>query len=171
MDDHLTLAQDIEARLKDFEQKADLYAARERIFGLPPSEYPTLTGKNQAAYADERKIKVHAARKRSPACPHETDSICVNMSLLGSKAEHMQEGEAEVATPDTGRQFEATHAAAQCSPAVWQPQPADWRVWHSNWGVCIRLACQHLRKNSVARASSSFGMKEKSSACVRHVGR
>ena len=46
VDDRLTLAQDIEARLKDFEQKADLYAARERIFGLPPSEYTTLTGKH-----------------------------------------------------------------------------------------------------------------------------
>ena len=69
VDDRLTLAQDIEARLKDFEQKADLYAARERIFGLPPSEYPTLTGKNQAACANEREIEVHAARNAAQPIP------------------------------------------------------------------------------------------------------
>ena len=79
VDDRLTLAQDIELRLKDFEQKADLYAARERIFSLPPSEYPTLTGENQASCADEHNIKLYAARTHSPAWPHETDSVRANL--------------------------------------------------------------------------------------------
>lgn len=42
MDDRLTTVMDLEARLTRMAQLAELYASREAIFGLPPTDYPQI---------------------------------------------------------------------------------------------------------------------------------
>ncbi|KAK9829119.1 hypothetical protein WJX72_004004 [[Myrmecia] bisecta] len=42
VDERVGVAQDTEARLAKYSELVDLYLARERIFGMPPSEYPIL---------------------------------------------------------------------------------------------------------------------------------
>lgn len=44
MDERLVVAQDLEARLKKCRELSELYQSRERIFGVPVSEYPALDG-------------------------------------------------------------------------------------------------------------------------------
>lgn len=42
VDDRLTLVLDLEARLQRMGQLAELYQAREAIFGLPTTDYPQI---------------------------------------------------------------------------------------------------------------------------------
>ncbi len=47
MDERLGAVQDLEARLKQSQEMADLFINRERIFDLPPSPFPALAGTSQ----------------------------------------------------------------------------------------------------------------------------
>jgi len=44
VDERLGAVQDLEARLKQSQEMADLFTNRERIFDLPPSPFPALAG-------------------------------------------------------------------------------------------------------------------------------
>jgi len=47
VDERLGAVQDLEARLKQSQEMADLFTNRERIFDLPPSPFPALAGTPQ----------------------------------------------------------------------------------------------------------------------------
>jgi len=47
VDERLGAVQDLEARLKQSQEMADLFINRERIFDLPPSPFPALAGTSQ----------------------------------------------------------------------------------------------------------------------------
>ena len=44
VDERLGAVQDLEARMKQSQEMADLFTNRERIFDLPPSSFPALAG-------------------------------------------------------------------------------------------------------------------------------
>ena len=47
VDERLGAVEDLEARLKQSQEMADLFTNRERIFDLPPSPFPALAGTPQ----------------------------------------------------------------------------------------------------------------------------
>ena len=50
VDERLGAVQDLEARLKQSQEMADLFTNRERIFDLPPSPFPALAGTSHPSH-------------------------------------------------------------------------------------------------------------------------